>query len=644
MYNTIRESEYIPKIFKRGVQVPLYKGKDTCVLDANNYRGITLLPSYHKLFEILIWQRLKGWWHNEKIISDLQGACRKGFSFIHTAFNLRETVAASMETTKKCFVAFFDVAKALDTVWIDGLFKQMYDLGIMGKTWRLLYRGYVGFKCCVKLNGNFSKWYEPLCGIHQGGFMSLMKYTIFINSLLVDLRHADICCKIYMTPSTPLGYADDVATCCLSKRKIDRAMDIVYNHGCVWRYEFNAKKSGILVYGESKKEHALNSPFRQFQLGENRVNERKFYDHVGIRNSIFDNDNSGIVERITKSRRVFNSIAGIGIREGGVTIATCSVIFWSVVVPTALYGCELWIMNESNLGIIEDFQNYIGKRVQRFHPKVLNSCSYYGLGWMRLERIIQIKKLLFVRLILVMSDDELPKIVFCERTSIYLLNPHIGHQNDYNSAVYDLLNVCDTFGLLIDVRNMVERQYFYSKANWRDKVWKKGWELEDTYWNIEKQLHKSLDLLGNVHPSSRYLTWWSISDRHPSLVRECSVMSKILSHASILRSDDFKLKEQLNTFKMCDLCDRYEVEDARHLILHCPFFHNMRTSMSEKIDEVEVDANFVLNECNVDMLYILLGRTVVGLNDTQMEKIWLIALEFVYSIYREIVKRRRGIG
>ena len=140
LYNSVRDLEYIPKSFKRGVQVPLYKGKDTCVLDANNFRGITLLPTYNKLFEIIIWQRLKGWWRSEKVISDLQGACRAGSSCIHTAFNLRETVATSMESTKKCFAhGILRRAKAFDTVWIDGLFKQMYDLVIMGKTWRLLY-------------------------------------------------------------------------------------------------------------------------------------------------------------------------------------------------------------------------------------------------------------------------------------------------------------------------------------------------------------------------------------------------------------------------------------------------------------------------------------------------------------------------
>ena len=357
-------------------------------------------------------------------------------------------------------MAFFDVAKAFDTVWIDGLFEQMHDLGITGKMWRLLYRGYINFKCCVKLQGSFSRWYEPLCGIHQGGFMSLMKYAIFINSLLIDLKKSGLCCKLYRIPSTPLGYADDVATCCLSKRRLDKAMELVYAHGCTWRYELNAKNSGVLVYGESVKEHERNSKDRTFKLGPNRVNERVNYDHVGIRNSIFESDISGIEERISKGRRAFNSITGIGIRKGGITMATCNIIFWSIVVPTTIYGCELWVLDDSTLSIIEEFQNYIGKKVQRFHPKIPNVCSYYGLGWMRIERIIQIRKLMFIRSILVMDDTSLSKKIFCERAIVYFTNDLTDTEKTSNSMVFDLLNVSSTFGLLDEIRGMIENHTF----------------------------------------------------------------------------------------------------------------------------------------------------------------------------------------
>ena len=113
--------------------MPLYKGKDTCALDPNNYRGITLFSVFKKIFEILVWNGLRGWWVENDVISDLQFACKKGLSCTQTAFLLKETVATSLEAGDKCYVAFYDVAKAFDTVWIDGLFSQLWDMGIQEK-------------------------------------------------------------------------------------------------------------------------------------------------------------------------------------------------------------------------------------------------------------------------------------------------------------------------------------------------------------------------------------------------------------------------------------------------------------------------------------------------------------------------------
>ena len=210
------------------------------------------------------------------------------------------------------------------------------------------------------MQGNFSEWYELPCRIHQGGFMSLMKYAIFINSLLVNLKNANICCKIYTTPVKHSPYADDIAMVCLWKKKLDKAMEIVHNHGCAWCYDLNAKKSA--------------------------------YNHESIWNSIFDSDHSGIEECISKGRRVFNTVAGIGIRKGGVSMATCNVVFSTVVVPSAWYGCEMWVLDDVSLKLIEDFQNYIGKRVQHVHPRIPNTCSFSiacdGCGWRRLFRYV----------------------------------------------------------------------------------------------------------------------------------------------------------------------------------------------------------------------------------------------------------------
>ena len=157
IFNLINKWEHVPLNFKRGIQVPLFKGKNLCSADTNNYRGITLLSIFSKVYEMIIWDRLEPWWKSNEVISKFQGACPKGQSCVHTSLLLQETVASALESHDRVFVSYFDVSKAFDTVWINGLFSKLHDMGIRGKLWRLLYRTYTGFQCRVRVAGSFSR-------------------------------------------------------------------------------------------------------------------------------------------------------------------------------------------------------------------------------------------------------------------------------------------------------------------------------------------------------------------------------------------------------------------------------------------------------------------------------------------------------
>ena len=298
LFNLCVRMEYVPSNFRRGIQVPLYKGKNTCSLDPDNYRGITLLTTYNKLFEVLIWEGSKGCWFGERVISDLQGAVRAGSSCIHTALTLQETIAKEREVNRNVFVAYYDVSKAFDSVWIDGLFHQLRIMGIRGSLWRILYKSYMNFNCCVRIGSAMSEWYPMLCGIHQGGYLSLVKYTAFINSLISSLETSGLCSTIYRVPTSPVGYADDVAACTTSKRRMDRMMGIVDSHGKKWRYSFNAKKSAVLVFGETNRERMVGQGNRNFTLGRDRVHERLYYDHVGIKTCVLGDTHVRTEEKV----------------------------------------------------------------------------------------------------------------------------------------------------------------------------------------------------------------------------------------------------------------------------------------------------------------------------------------------------------
>ena len=169
-------------------------------------------PCFNKLFEILLWKRIEPWWKTNHIISNLQGAARKGHSCVNLALLLQEALYASITMHNKCFVAYFDVSKAFETVWVNGLFFRLYQMGIIGRTWRLLYKCYQNLLCKVCIQGLTSDWYPLECGIHQGGYLSLSKYMAFIDSLVSELTASNLCSKFLNIPSSPVSYADDLAT------------------------------------------------------------------------------------------------------------------------------------------------------------------------------------------------------------------------------------------------------------------------------------------------------------------------------------------------------------------------------------------------------------------------------------------------
>ena len=70
------------------------------------------------------------------------------------------------------------------------------------------------------------------CGIHQGGFLSLLKYTAFIDPLLREIEGSGFCHRIIDIPVRPVGYADDLSVCSLSKTTLDRTLDVVYKFSC----------------------------------------------------------------------------------------------------------------------------------------------------------------------------------------------------------------------------------------------------------------------------------------------------------------------------------------------------------------------------------------------------------------------------
>ena len=645
IYNHILRLEYIPINMRRGIQIPLFKGKGTCCLDPDNYRGISLLTNFNKVYEVLIWNRIKDWWNSQKVISDLQGAGKKKQSCVHTALVLQESIADALEKHDKVFVSFLDVSKAYDTVWTDGLFFQLNKMGINGKLWRLMYRAYIGFKSQVRIEGKTSEWFPMLCGIHQGGFLSLTKYVAFINSLLNTLEESKLCVAINKIPSTPVGYADDVATACTSKFRTDRVLEIVHSFGCRWRFKFNAKKSAILVYGDTKQDHLVNGKFREFKLGKDKVDEKLEYDHVGVKACVLAGDNERVEEKIGKARRTLNAASGLGIRRNGLSIRTCNVIFWTIVIPTLTFGSEIWSISDKDVENLQKFQRYAGRRVQRFPKRSPVSTSFYGLGWLRIETYIQVKKLLFLLTILCMDRGNRIRMIYDKRIAGYLSDRGRSKVNKNLSPIFEMLNTSVRFGLL---NTILEMSYDYipimSKKKWSYKVWQIAWMLDDCYWKSTALLYNRNDLLFSTIGKPFYLNWWFLADNQHHLQRICETMARLVCHTSLLKDDDVRLNDGSFSQTMCSYCELGSRETIKHLVMQCPNFEESRLIMLEELEQKVIGFAEASMQTPDQVFLWLMGKQAEGLEPEDMIRFWSISGWHISRLYNRCIRYREGIG
>ena len=636
LYNLCVRAECIHSNFRKGIQIPLYKGKNTCPLNPDNYRGITLLSSFNKLFEMLIWHRIERWWRDEGIITELQGACRKGSSCVHTALTLQETISMQREGGRKVFVAYFDVSKAFDSVWIDGLFFQLYELGIKGSLWRMLYKSYKDFTCKVRIGSRTSESYPMLCGIHQGGFLSLLKYILFINSLLVQLKQSNLCCTVAEIQTTPQGYADDLATCTSTGGRMKQVLNIVEKHGNTWRYTFNAKKSSIMVYGETPAETKVGREHRMFSLGGQRVKESNYYDHVGIKACLIGDTHFRTEEKAKKARKVLNMASCLGMKRGGLNMSTCSMIYWTVVVPTLCFGCEIWILKQKDLDILNDFQNYAAKRIQRLHPRSRNITCRACLGWLHIVKLIKVKKMMFCRTIFVMRGRSPIRDVFITKMKD-LEQQVMPIPNQYDSPVTDMLNISFELGIMRHIVDFTNGNIM-SKNKWRGIVWESAWRQEVSEWQEGVDNSQALSILSKVVEGPAYSIWWQLSDKSPMLVGKCEIMVKLLCKCSLLKGDDIRLRRGTIASRMCIQCEMACPEDTMHMVMQCPSHDELRRNMWEEIDTLNYDID------QAEYFPTVMGKFLPEIDFDDMCRLWVISCTHIVKMYYNTLNSRLGIG
>ena len=171
-----------PDILKIAKVTPLHK-KDS-KLNFLNYRPISLLSVFSKIYEKLLFTRIYSYLNINKLIYNKQFGFRSNYSTNHAILSITEHIKAFVDTGHYVCGIFVDLEKAFDTVNHKILCEKLNYYGLRGNVNKLIQSYLANRRQYVSINGFNSEIKNIYCGVPQG---SSLLFLIYINDFRLCL-------------------------------------------------------------------------------------------------------------------------------------------------------------------------------------------------------------------------------------------------------------------------------------------------------------------------------------------------------------------------------------------------------------------------------------------------------------------------
>ena len=328
----------VPADWKRGIVVPLWKGKGDRQ-DCNNYRGVTLLSVPGKVFARVILERVR---HH---LLEHQRPEQAGFtpkrSTTDRILGLRVLTERKREFRQGLLAAYVDLRKAFDSVNREALWRLLDLRGIPPKLISLITALYTGTDSVVRCGTAVSDPFPVPTGVRQGCVLAPTLFNTCMDWVLGRVADRSGCgASVGDVTITDFDFADDAVILAEILETLVGALEILSEE---------AEPLGLRVSWVKTKIQAFNdvvdAAVQSVSVGDESVELTDRFTYLGSDISVSASCDLEVGKRIGRAWGVMNSLDKGVWRCRYLCRRSKVAVFRTLVLPVLLYGCETWTLS-----------------------------------------------------------------------------------------------------------------------------------------------------------------------------------------------------------------------------------------------------------------------------------------------------------
>jgi hypothetical protein len=328
-FNSALTTCIFPELLKISKTVPIFKNGEKVLV--SNYRPISVLSNFSKVFERLIYRRLESFYTRTNFFNDCQFGFLPKSNTVAAVISFITFLRDSLNRRQYTSAIFIDMSKAFDCVVHDILLEKLYKSGVRGNFHELL-KSYLSNRSqLVRIGKSESSRQDIQFSVPQGSILGPLLFLVYINDVFeLGLRgrlqlYADDAVLMYSRSCITDLYDD-----------MQHDLDILNN----WLYNncltANSGKTNFIIFKDPRKIISYN---RSLYLGGSLINKVDETTYLGL---IIDSSLS-FRSHIDKLKKKIISFVGVlGRIKNTVPVCSRLSIYYAHVLSHICYLNVIW--------------------------------------------------------------------------------------------------------------------------------------------------------------------------------------------------------------------------------------------------------------------------------------------------------------